>query len=267
MIRALSPPPETYVLPPARSIYLPGDGDAAFLLIHGFTGTTYDLRYLAEEVHRLGMTVSAPRLPGHGTNGDDFLSTDDHDWLRRAADEYFALAAEYRRVFVGGLSIGGLIASLLAARYPVAGLILYAPAFKITDWRVSLTPVIGCLVPRLKRDRDIENDDPDLRQIEEEYLAYQWIRPAGYLHRLRVRARRRLNRITYQTLLVVSTADRTVPLSVKKTISRRLTGPLDLLELSTSGHVVTNEQERERVAAESVDWLKRELLRGNSHGN
>jgi alpha-beta hydrolase superfamily lysophospholipase len=45
---------------------LPGDRGAC-LLIHGFTGTPWDVRPLGEALSAAGISVQAPRLPGHGT--------------------------------------------------------------------------------------------------------------------------------------------------------------------------------------------------------
>ena len=44
------------------SFLLPG-GPTGILLLHGFTATTVEMRYLAEELHRRGYTVSAPCCP------------------------------------------------------------------------------------------------------------------------------------------------------------------------------------------------------------
>ncbi len=261
-MRALNTPPETFVLPPARSLFLEGSGDTALLLIHGFTGVVHDMKVAAEAVHATGTTVSVPRLPGHGTNRKDFLATTHDDWVRRIVDEYVDLAGVYRRVFVGGLSMGGLIATLVASRFPVAGLLLYAPAFTLFDRRLAITPIVGAIVPRIPKKHELENEDPDLRRIEEEYHTSDWVRPAGHLRRIQKIARRRLSKVVCPTLLVVSPADRTVPLSVREHILARLSGPMDVVELAESGHVVTNDVERDRVAAESVAWIERmETLR------
>ena len=42
-----------------------------FLLIHGFTATTTEVRLLADKLHKDGYTVSAPLLPGHMTTPED----------------------------------------------------------------------------------------------------------------------------------------------------------------------------------------------------
>ena len=152
--------------------------------------------------------------------------------------------------------MGGLIATVVAGQFPVAGLLLYAPAFVLFDRRVPLTPYLGIVVPRIPRQHEPEHEDPDLRAIEDAYMHYEWVRPAGHLRRLQLSARRALPSVRCPTLLVVSPEDRTVPLSVRGHILSRIGGATEVVELSSSGHVVTNDDERDRVAEETVRWIR-----------
>ena len=256
-MKPLTTPPNSTVLPPGRSFFFEGSRDTAVLLVHGFTGITGEMLPVAETLHAAGYTVSVPRLPGHGTNGEDFLSTNHNHWLRRGIDEYLELAGRYRRVFVGGLSMGALIATVIAARFHSAGLLLYAPAFTLFDRRVPLTPLLGLFLARLPRHHDLEHTDPDLRALEASYQCVTWVRPAGYFRRLQTFARRRLSEVSCPTLLVISPKDRTVPFSVSSYIEKRIGAPVDRVTLAESGHVVTNDAEGERVAAETLKWISR----------
>lgn len=82
-------------------------GEKAVLLIHGYTGSPREMLWLGTQLHKAGYTVSIPRLPGHGTNKEDFLATSWKDWLRRVYDEYLDLSEAYKTVYIGGLSMGG----------------------------------------------------------------------------------------------------------------------------------------------------------------
>jgi pimeloyl-ACP methyl ester carboxylesterase len=61
----------------------------ACLLIHGFTGTPWDVRPLGEALARAGHAVRALRLPGHGTTPRAMLEVRAPDWLL-ACDEALA---------------------------------------------------------------------------------------------------------------------------------------------------------------------------------
>lgn len=121
-------------------IFLKGENEGV-LFIHGYTGSPHDFEYMAKEVNRVGFTVSVPRLPGHGTCGEDFLMTTARDWLRRVFDAYYDLKAICDRVHVVGLSMGGVIALILASQMNPPKLVTLAAATHVFDKRIVLTPL------------------------------------------------------------------------------------------------------------------------------
>jgi esterase/lipase len=46
-------------------------GPIGVLLIHGFTGSPPEMRMVGDYLHQRGLSVSGPRLPGHGTSLED----------------------------------------------------------------------------------------------------------------------------------------------------------------------------------------------------
>ena len=103
---------------------------------------------LGRALHAAGMTVSIPRLPGHGTDGSDFLQTGWRDWLRACTDEMLELCARHRPVSLVGFSMGSLLALILAARFPVARLALLAPPIRSRDPRLPFTPLLALFFRR-----------------------------------------------------------------------------------------------------------------------
>ena len=63
------------------SFIYPGN-KTGFVLVHGFTATTTEVRPLAERLHQEGYTVSAPLLPGHDTHPDDLNKVSWQDWYQ-----------------------------------------------------------------------------------------------------------------------------------------------------------------------------------------
>lgn len=125
-------------------------GEPAVLLIHGFTATTSEVRPLAEFLHGKGLTISAPLLAGHGTHPDDLNKTKWQDWYQSTESAYLSLKADHDEVWVGGESMGGVLALMLAASHPeVAGLLLYAPALKAR--RVWLAPLLKHFTKYIKK--------------------------------------------------------------------------------------------------------------------
>ncbi len=117
---------------PSETFLLEGSS-TGILLFHGFTATTLEVRGLAEEIHsRLGWTVFAPLLPGHGTSPSDLAKTRYSKWIESAEQAFNHLKSRTTRWFVGGESMGGLLALYLAASHTeIEKLVVYAPAVKI----------------------------------------------------------------------------------------------------------------------------------------
>ena len=250
-------PADTSTDPVALPRIMEGSGDRAALLIHGFTGSPHDMRFLGERLNDSGWTVSIPRLPGHGTSGRDFLNTTRRDWLRRAIDAYADLRSSFAHIDVCGLSMGGVIAIILASRFPVRRLALAAPAVDVTSRLMWAAPWIGPFVPRVDKEPDPEDlADPALSRLTREYWSAQWNRPAAELYRLMKQARRRLSEVKAPTLTIVSKLDDTVPLQAANRIERDIgADTVRTTVLEESAHVVTNDSQRDEVAALVRDWF------------
>jgi carboxylesterase len=107
-------------------------GPVGVLLSHGYTATTAEVRLLAGRLHEEGYTVSAPLLAGHGTKPDDLNHVTWQDWVNSAKKSYAQLESHCGKIFLGGESMGGLVALYLASQHPeAAGVMLYAPAIKL----------------------------------------------------------------------------------------------------------------------------------------
>jgi carboxylesterase len=234
-------------------------GTEAVLLIHGFTGSPADFVYLGSRLNENGYTVSIPRLPGHGTNGEDFLRTGWKDWLGHACDSYVNLVGRYEKIIVGGLSMGGVIAAIMGAQFSPDRLLLFAPAIRIRNPLLFLTPLVGALIPRRHVGYDESGiSDPDKIELARRYYSYLWYRPAGHLYRLQRIVRRRMSGIQCPTMTVVSHADDTVPPEVADLVGRSIgASEHNPLILERSGHVLVNDTEKERVADAVLGWLSR----------
>lgn len=103
------------------------DPRKAVLLIHGFTGTPYDMRGMGKYLAEHGYTVYAPLLKGNGTSAEDLAKTGWQDWLGSAETAYDELAAKYDKVYIVGHSMGGDLTINLAAEHDTAGVVLLAP--------------------------------------------------------------------------------------------------------------------------------------------
>jgi len=126
--------------------HAPRGGRIGVLLLHGLTGMPSEMRPLARHLAKRGYTVSTPLLPGHGAGHRELLATTWRDWLAGARETYRELDARVDAVVVGGLSMGALLAALLAADEPaIAGIVLLSPTLQYDGssipWTRHLLPI------------------------------------------------------------------------------------------------------------------------------
>lgn len=103
--------------------------DVGILMLHGFSSTTDCWNDWPEELHKLGYSVSAPLLPGHGLT--DFKNTfkyNHKDWLDGVQRSYNELSKNSHKVVVIGHSLGAALSILLSHRVKPEGLMLVTPA-------------------------------------------------------------------------------------------------------------------------------------------
>src|SRR5438552_1049782 len=117
------------VLPGAESFEHAG-GPIGVLLCHGFTGSPQTLRGWADYLAAQGLSVSLPRLPGHGTTWQDLAHTGWQDWYAEVDAAFRELAGRCEQTFVFGLSMGACLALRLAEVHgsAVRGLVLANPS-------------------------------------------------------------------------------------------------------------------------------------------
>src|ERR1700712_3191097 len=126
-------------------------GPIGALVLHGFTGTPHGVRDWALSLADAGLTVSVPRLPGHGTRWQDMARTRWTDWYaeaERAFDELRRCCAE---VFVCGLSMGGTLTLRLAEQRAgeVAGAIVVNASLATERKDAKVLPLLRHIIPAL----------------------------------------------------------------------------------------------------------------------
>ena len=114
-------------------------GPVGVFLSHGFTATCAEARPLAKRLHADGFSVAGPLLPGHGSVPQDLNRVCWQDWARAGEETYQQLKMRCERVFVGGESMGAVLALYLASQHPeAAGVLAFAPALKLNLRTIDL---------------------------------------------------------------------------------------------------------------------------------
>lgn len=144
---------------------LEGSSSAA-LLVHGFPGTPFEMRPLADMLHTAGWTAQVLLLPGFGPQINDLMRHTHSDWLNTVTDAINELKRTHSPVILLGNSMGGALAIEAAAQVPVDGLVLLAPFYTLDHALWKLLPVLKFVIPTFKPFRIIKPDfsNPEMRQ-------------------------------------------------------------------------------------------------------
>jgi carboxylesterase len=232
-------------------------GSTGVLLLHGFTGSPPEMRLVGDYLHRRGLTVSAPLLPGHGTSADDLNRCAWCDWTEHAEQALADLRSRCEPVFIGGFSMGSLIALYLAAQHPeLPGIILYAPATIVADRRVYLTPILKYLIPKMRKSGKSDLTDPEAHLRFWSYEEYP-VAAAHEVLKLTRQVRRLLPRVTCPLLIMHGIHDQAIhPRSPRYTYERAGSADKESVTLYNSGHGLVVDSEWETVAHKTLEFVE-----------
>ena len=245
----------TQIMAGAEPFFFQGDSTGC-LLVHGFTGTPNELRWLGRQLAADGRTVLGVRLAGHGTTPEEMNTTHWPDWYASALDGYEQLHRTCKQVFVGGLSMGGMLAALLAARRPVAGLILLATPAHIHDWRIWLYRPFQPWMPYVAQlPSDLQGPWPEAERPEYDRMPTACILS---LLELTKTMRRELPSVRAPALLVSERQDGWAPpRNMQYFVDHLGTADKRMEILERGGHGVTVDLERETVLEKVRAFLAR----------
>lgn len=98
------------------------------LCLHGFTGSPWELEPLANRLkQKHHWLVYTPLLPGHEAI-EQLKEASYKSWILKADIALQEMLHRCEKVYVIGFSMGGMLATYLAARYPIEKLVLLGAA-------------------------------------------------------------------------------------------------------------------------------------------
>lgn len=243
----------------ARERFYTGSDNKALILIHGYTGYPGEMDYLGQYINKkTNYSVYIPRLPGHGTNCNDFRQSMARDWLRKIYDSYLNLKCQYNNITLAGLSMGGLLSILTAARFPIDKLILISAALYAKSKLLPLSYILKFFIPSVSNNLCPDPDDFDDNKMNlfQNYWKIHYTAQAAELHKLMRLARKRLSDISSDTLILASTKDKSVPLKAAYTIRDNIkSSNKKLIIFKESPHVINDGPEKQKCAKHIVDFL------------
>lgn len=244
------------VIPTAEPFLFQGD-QIGCLLVHGFTGTPKEMRLLGEYLHEQGHTVLGIRLAGHATLPEDMVRSHWQDWLLSVEDGIHMLKSGCQHIFLMGLSMGGMLSAIAAARFPVDGLVMMSTPFRLPeDWRLNLVDIIKYVVPRVDKGESDWHEEINA----EGHISYPQYPTASISELAKVLEEMHSSEpdILVPVLLVQSAADATVPVDHAQLHHEKISAKdKEILIVENSGHIVTRDSERETVFEKIEQFINR----------
>ena len=225
------------------------------LLCHGFTGSPQSLRPWADFLADAGLSVSLPRLPGHGTTWQEMARTRWEDWFAEVNRAFEELRSWADEIFVMGLSMGGCLALRLAELHgtAVSGLVLVNPSVAADTRLFALAPVLKLVIPSLP---GIASDIKMPGASEAGYKRVP-VKAAATLPGLWRVTREHLGDLTQPVLIYRSTVDHVVGQASMKVLRGALPDrQLEVRPLANSYHVATLDNDAGVIFTGSLDFIR-----------
>jgi carboxylesterase len=251
------------IIPTTEPFFFRGDSTKpACLLIHGFTGTPKEMRWMGEYLHRQGYTCLGIRLAGHATQPEAMIRSRWTDWAASVEDGYHLLCHVTQDIFFIGLSMGATLALLLSTQLSVKGVIaMSTPSRLPSDYPIWLMELMSLFI----KDRPKTNQPPGSgwfdKEAYREHIAYPRnpVRSAAELKKLIREMHRALPQVKVPVLLMHSRDERYVLPENMEMIYAGLVNTPDKTRLyvTGSGHVLPRDASREQVFRSAVEFIQR----------
>jgi len=257
-------------------------GEHAVLLIHGLTGSPFELKPLARRLHKNGFTVKGPCLAGHGRTLEDLTATTWYDWYETVHDTFKELKTHYKTVSVSGLCMGALLALYLAHEegHKVSSIATLSTTLFYDGWSlpwykfllpVSYLPPIKYFYSYEERSPYGVKDERMRKRIEislkESSIAYASF-PAQSMHelfKLVKSVKKTIQRVEVPTLILHAMQDDVASIKNANYVESNVgSSVIRKILLDDTYHMLPLDNQKERVAEEMIKFF-RENLKFNEH--
>jgi len=261
---------------PDHKIDLPG-GIHSVLLIHGLTGSPFEMKYLARKLNKAGFTVEGPCLEGHCTTLKDLTRTTWGDWYRSVRDSFTEMKKSSDSVSVAGLCMGALLSLHLSYEFgsEVAAVSLISTTLFYDGWSLPwykfLLPVSYYIPFRYiysyseTQPYGIKNEALRKRIVNlmrNDSIAYTKT-PAASIHelfKLINQVKKELPDITTPALILHSREDDLTSMKNPDYVEQKIGSEIvRKIILDDSYHMMTIDNQKDRVAEETVKFFLEQI--------
>lgn len=251
------------IIPTAEPFLFLGDpSKPACLLIHGFTGTPKEMRWMGEFLNQQGYTCLGIRLAGHATHPEDMIRSNWTDWTASVEDGYHLLRGISSDIFLVGLSMGGILSLLMSTKLDVRGVVAMSTPYKLPDDpRLRHIDWISKIVAYMPKSDEVPGSSWFDKDAWKDHISYPEnpVRSIGQLNLLLGEMRAALPQLHVPVLLIHSEDDGYVLPANIELIYADLLNASDKTKLfvTGSGHVVTRDAARQQAFQYALEFIQR----------
>lgn len=242
---------------------LTGEG-AQILLLHGYTGSPYDLRPLSDDLNARGFHVVVPLLAGHGTKAEKVHGVQVDDWINEAIAAYEKFD-QSRPIVMGGLSMGALLAMMLSQKSRQASaLLLFSPSLELNLSAVMTIALANLgLIDKRTSFKKLSGGSDILDPIaKKKSPSYKEMPISGLLEleKLRLMVKQHVTEIGCPIFVAFGGMDSAIDVDGShRWVLERSAGPIFSKIYPNSKHIVTLDYDRELLFADVGQFLAKHL--------
>jgi carboxylesterase len=230
-------------------------GKRAVLLLHGFTGTSADVRMLGRFLEKKGYTCHAPHYKGHAVPPEELVHTGPDDWWQDVLNGYQHLKnLGHNEIAVAGLSLGGVFSLKLGYTVPIKGIIPMCAPMYIKSEEVMFQGILEYA----REYKQHEGKTPV--QIEEEMRNFEKTHMSTLkaLQELIADVRGHVDLIYAPTFVVQARHDQMINTDSANIIYNQVESDLKAIKwYEESTHVITLDKERIQLHEDVYNFLEK----------
>jgi len=267
-----------------RGLFLKGINDSAIILAHGMTGSPQEMKFFAEYLNRMGYSVLCPRLANHGQPIEVLKKTKWQEFYQSIRSAFQEASRGHKFIFAAGLSLGALLVLLLADEFgdKISAVSCLSPTLFYDGWNTPwtkyllpfafATPLKNVFYFKEERPYGIKNkkiqdlmyryySKAGLDDIEHvDRFGYPYF-PVTLFYQLNLCVKHLSKRLSYihnPLQLIQARNDDITGVKNSQFIYDRIKSDIkELVLLDNSYHVITADQEREKVAQCTADFFNK----------
>ncbi len=230
--------------------------EAVIVFVHGILGTPNQFRFLTEQLSH-SYDCEALLLPGHGGTARDFSKTPGREWVGYAHRRIEEIRSRYKKLYLIGHSMGGLICLQYAAKNHIDGLVMINTPLAI-KFGISQLAFKRKLYSNVKGNEILSVYRLNYGVTGARFYDYPlWIRQYMGLFGIMHQCRKCIGKVKAHTLIVQSALDETVHIKNANLLKRDLLTSEGPVYLPESHHAYFSPKDRETILVRTKEFLTR----------